>query len=132
MFSAVLGQLLGLGAAGQPTPLRWSDAPALITIYSVGIIAVFALLGLMYLHAYRQRERLGLDEAEVLLKRQSIVAHGIWIGIALMAIAMALIGGPRWVPIAGFSYALLGPAQAFNGMLSGKRVRRARESRQPG
>jgi uncharacterized membrane protein len=129
MFSAVIGQLLGLGS-GHRMPLQWADAPALMTIYSVSIIAVFAIVGLMYVHAYRQRERLALDEVEVLITRSSIQSHAIWIAIALLAIAVSLIGGPRWVPIAGFSYGLLGPAQAFNGMLSGKRIERARAGRQ--
>ena len=75
MFSGVLAQLLDLGTPGAEIPLEWADAPALMTIYSTSIIAVFALIGLMYLHAYRQRERLGLDEAEILLTRQSLQAH---------------------------------------------------------
>jgi uncharacterized membrane protein len=121
MFSAVIGQLLGLGS-GKRMPLQWADAPALMTIYSLSIIAVFAIIGLMYVHAYRERERLGLDDVEVLLTQSSIRSHAIWIAIALLAIGISWAGGPRWVPIAGFSYALLGPAQALNGMLSGKRV----------
>ena len=130
MFSAVIGQMMfGLDAGGPEMPRAWSDTPALMTIYSVSIIAVFALLGLMYLHAYRHRARLGLDEAEVWLTRQSLIAHAIWIAVALLAIAISLVGGPRWVPIAGFTYALLGPAQALNGIVIGKRVRRATRSR---
>jgi hypothetical protein len=74
---------------------------------------------------------LGLDEVEVLLTRSSLYAHGIWIAIALMAIALSLVGGPRWVPIAGFSYALLGPTQALNGMVFGKRVERVRGGHGP-
>jgi predicted permease len=125
-FSAVIGQLLGLRTNGQRIPLEWADAPALMTIYSVSIIAVFALLALMYLHAYRQRARLGLDETEVLITRSSLQAHLIWIASGLLAITIAHLGGPRWAPIAGFSYALLGPAQALNGILMGKRVARLR------
>ena len=78
------------------------------------------------MHAYRRREALGLDEAEVLLTRQSIQAHAIWIVIALFAIGMANMGGPVLVPIAGFSYALPGPAQALNGIVLGRRVVRIR------
>jgi len=128
MFSAVIGQLLGL-TGERRVPLRWSDAPALMTIYSLSIIAVFGIIGLMYVHAYRQRARLGLDEVEVLVTRASIVSHAIWIAIALLAIAIAHLGNPRWVPIAGLSYMLLGPAQAFNGAVTGRWIRRAREKR---
>ena len=129
MFSAVIGQLFGLRQGGERVPLQWADAPALMTLYSVSIIAVFGIIGLMYLHAYRQREMLQLDEVEVLLTRSSLFAHAIWIAVALLAIAISLVGGPRWVPLAGFSYALLGPLQAFNGMRFGKRVERVRSAR---
>jgi uncharacterized membrane protein len=88
MFSAVIGQIFGLRPGGTRVPLQWSDAPALMTIYSVSIIAVFTLIGLMYLHAYRRRVALGLDEVELLLTRSSLYAHGIWIAIALLAIAI--------------------------------------------
>jgi uncharacterized membrane protein len=129
MFSAVIGQLFGLRAGDGPrVPLAWADAPALMTLYSVSIIAVFAIIGLMYWRAYRKREALGLDEVEVLLTKSSIRSHAIWIGLAMFAIALSWIGGPRWVPIAGFSYALLGPLQAFNGTVATKAVSRIRRS----
>jgi uncharacterized membrane protein len=132
MFSAVIGQLFGLRSGdGKSAPLEWADLPSLMVIYSVSIIAVFTILALMYLHAYRQRETLQLDEVEVLLTRSSLYAHAIWIAIALFAIVLSVVGGPRWVPIAGFSYALLGPTQALNGMVFGKRVKRARGGRAP-
>ena len=113
MFSAVIAQLFGLRAGEGPrVPLAWADAPALMTIYSVSIISVFLIIALMYLRAYKKRDLLGLNEVEVLLTKSSIRSHAIWIGLAVFAIAVSWIGGPPWVPIAGFSYALLGPAQA--------------------
>lgn len=71
---------------------------------------------------------LGLDPVEVLLTKSSIRSQAIWIALAMFAIVLSLIGGPRWVPIAGFSYALLGPAQAFNGSLASKAADRLRSS----
>jgi uncharacterized membrane protein len=125
MFSAVIGQMFGL-RAGPRIPLEWADAPALMTIYSLSIIAVFTLLALMYWHAYRKRVKLGLDDVELMVTRSSLRAHGIWIAIALLAIGMSHLGGPRWVPFAGMSYVLLGPAQGLNGFLTGRKVARAR------
>lgn len=126
MFSAVIGQLFGLRPGGARVPLQWGDAPALMTLYSLSIIAVFTIIGLMYLHAYRQRAALGLDDIELVLTRSSLQSHAIWIALAVLAIAISLLGGPRWVPIAGFSYALLGPAQALNGRVFGRQVDRMR------
>jgi uncharacterized membrane protein len=126
MFSAVIGQMIDAGS-GQ-IPLTRNDGPALMTIYSVSIIAVFGLLACMYAHAYRNRARLELDEVEILLTRSNLRYYGIWIGIAVFSILLSRIGGPAWVPIAGMSYGLLGPLQAINGYMAGKRVSRMRES----
>ena len=122
MFSGVLGQLLRIGPPSGRIPLRWADAPALMTIYSVSIIAVFTLLALMYVHAYRRRAALGLDEAEIVLTRASIQSHTIWIALAVVSIILANVGGPTWVPVSGFIYALLGPTQAMNGIIFGRRA----------
>lgn len=126
MFSAVIGQMVDTGPSR--VPLEWGDGPALMTIYSVSIVAVFGLLAAMYAHAYRHRVRLELNEAEVLLTRSNLRYYAIWIGIAAFSIALSYIGGPAWVPLAGMSYALLGPLQAVNGYMVGRRVSRIRQS----
>jgi hypothetical protein len=43
-----------------------------------------------------------------------------------LSIAIAQIGAPAWVPVAGFSYALVGPTQALNGWRAGKRTEELR------
>ena len=126
LFSAVIGQMIDTGP--RRIPLEWSDGPTLMTVYSVSIIAVFSLLAGMYAHAYRNRVRLQLDEVEILLTRSNLLYYAIWIGIAVFSIALSQIGGPAWVPLAGMSYALLGPLQAINGYLVGKRASAMREA----
>ena len=125
MFSAVIGQMMGARGSGR-IPLEWGDGPALMTIYSVSIIAVFGLLAGMYAHAYRRRAQLELDEVELLLTRSNLRYYAIWIGIAVFSIALSHVGGPAWVPLAGMSYALLGPLQAINGYRAGKRASQLR------
>jgi hypothetical protein len=92
----------------------------------VSIIVLFSLLAGMYAHAYRRRARLELDEVEVLLTKSNLRYYAIWIGIAVFSIALSHIGGPAWVPLAGMSYALLGPLQAINGYRAGRRASQLR------
>ena len=131
MFSAVIGQFFGLGGSGGRIPLHWRDAPMLMTIYSLSIVAVFGLIAAMYLHAYRKRREIGLSAFEAAVTRMSLTSHAIWIAIALLSIAVANIGGPRWVPIAGCLYALLGPTQWLNGVIMGRRADLARSADVP-
>jgi len=51
-------------------------------------------------------------------------------GVALLSIAVAALGGPGAVAWAGLTYVLLGPALALNGALTGRRVRRLRAEEQ--
>ncbi len=129
MFSVVLTQLFGLGGritspSSAVPAVHWSQAPKLMVIYGLSVVAVFLVLALMYLHAYRKRDVLRLDPLEVHITRASLQSHAIWIGVALLSIAIATLMTPWWrVPLAGFVYSLLGPLQWLNGSVMEKRGR---------
>jgi uncharacterized membrane protein len=106
--------------------LRWEDAPSLMAVYSLSIFTVFLVFTLMFLHAHRKRRALDLSPVEVALTRGSIVYCGVWMGIALLSITIALTTGPQWTAIAGMSYVLLGPVQWYFGTRLGKAVDRAK------
>ena len=135
MFSVVLRQLFGLGGRvtspeARVEAVHWTQAPTLMAIYGLSVLAVFLVLGLMYLHAYRRRDALGLDALEVHITRTSLQSHAIWIGVALLSIAIALLLTPWWrVPLAGFTYSLLGPLQWANAWIMEKRGRPLRDLR---
>jgi len=85
-----------------------AQAPRLMQVYGLAVIAVFTVFALLYLHAYRKRSELKLTPCEALLTKESVLSN---LGIALigvLSISIATVGGPRWVPISGFSYALIG------------------------
>src|SRR5581483_7537365 len=54
------------------TPLSSYDGKLLGIAYGLGWSAVFAVFGLLYRHAYKQRERLQLDELEMFDTRSAI------------------------------------------------------------
>ena len=73
--------------------------------------------------AYRRAE-LELTELEALQTRTAMWGFMICVATALLSIAIVVIGGPRWVPWAGWIYMLLGPAQAVFHTWAGRRGRR--------
>ena len=130
MFSAIIVRMTGLGRSTGVVPFTWEQGPTLMMIYSLSIFAVFLLLSLMYLHAYRRRDALSLDALEVHMTRASLQSHAIWMVVSLASIVIAWIGGPLITPFAGLLYCVLGPLQGWNGMVMGKRSIRLRAQRE--
>src|SRR5690606_5619000 len=76
VFGNLIPQVTGFG----PVPVGFdgmtlSDARMLMAAYSLGFVAVFGVFVVLYLHAYRTRERLGLDEVGVFDARAGIQRH---------------------------------------------------------
>jgi uncharacterized membrane protein len=100
---------------------------ALMIVFGVGYVAVFAIFVLLYLHAYRQRFVLNLNELEIFDTRNEIQESAINAGIGLLSICIAAIGGPRYANVAGLTYMLLGVLMTVHGAVMGKRRRKLEE-----
>jgi len=61
----------------------------MMSIYGLGAAAVFGLFALLYAHAYRKREELGLNELELLDTRLSVEALAFATGIGLLTVVQA-------------------------------------------
>src|SRR6185369_9197251 len=75
----------GLVPAVLPEHKKW-----IFMIFALGYVAVFSVFALLYRHAYKQRERLGLNEFEVFetkhsIKRMTLV---IFVGVAYFGVAL--------------------------------------------
>ena len=105
-----------------------SQMPSLFVIYGSGIVAIYALLALMYAHALRRRESLELTRLEAFDTRSSIVAHLLAAAVGLVSIAVALTVPLHLVGLAGYAYFLFAPVMTAHGMISGARRRRLEEA----
>lgn len=110
MFSLVTGQI------------RWqANGSTLMVIYGVGFAGIFALFLAMYVHAWRKRHELELNEVERYDTKTSMYMYGAYVIIGL---ASALVGGSLTGPAvkwAGMMYWLLGPVSGFIGWWRGSR-----------
>ena len=103
----------------------------LMVIYSLGFLATFLVFFLLYRHAYRKREELALDELEILRTRSALQGHAIYMSVAVLSILITLVGGANYTAVAGWVYGLLGPAMAFHGTMTNKRLTRLKAALQP-
>jgi Endosomal/lysosomal potassium channel TMEM175 len=99
-----------------------ADMPMVMILYGLGFAAVFAVFGLMTLHAWAWRDRLELDGRERCVTLAALRSHGISVGFGLTSAAwVALGGGAAW---AGYLYFGIGPLQALSGWRSGRAIAR--------
>ena len=103
--------------------MRGVDSQLLMLLYSSGVLTIFTAFILLHWHAWRKREALGLDEADLVRLRFSTRAHTISAGLAAASIAIALIR-PGFAAFAGMLYGLMGPLHAWNGYRGGQALER--------
>ncbi|MEP6569711.1 MAG: TMEM175 family protein [Acidobacteriota bacterium] len=99
----------------------------LMLIFSLGYLAVFGVFVLLYWHAYRKRETLELNELERFDTLGSIQDAILNCGIALLSLAIVVVGGPSRAGLAGMVYMLSAVVLTINGMIMGKRRKRLEE-----
>lgn len=134
VFRLVLGGLTGaptlvpIAGGGAEPMIETAQMPTLFLIYGGGVIALYALLALLYVHAYRLRGALELTPVEVFDTKASIVAHLLAAGIGLVSIVIALTVPLHLVGLAGYAYFLFGPVMAASGSITGTRRRRLFEA----
>jgi|SRR6185369_3938816 len=111
------------GAAGKIVRISGGDLPSLMIIYSLGYVAVFACLALLYAHAWSRRAELDLNAVEQIEVRTWTRHYLIFVGVGLFSVALAWAGVGIRVGLPGFVYALLGPFCWWNGEVGAKQKR---------
>ena len=119
MFSLVTGQLHGGRGSIPPGGFR-----VLFSVYGVGFTAVFWLLSAMYFHALRRREKLHLNEVELIDTRETMV-DTFFMGL-FGIISMALAQSP-WPTLAGPVFFLIGVPKTIIPTIYGRKRRKAEE-----
>ena len=97
---------------------------SLMIIFDIGYLAVFAVFFLLFWHAYQKRDELELNELEVFDTRNSLQEMTLNCCIALLSLAIVLLGGSKYAGVAGLVYMLTGVAMGMNGTIMGRRRRR--------
>ncbi|HZR23096.1 MAG TPA: TMEM175 family protein [Vicinamibacterales bacterium] len=109
-----------------------AQVPALFTIYGAGVTSVFTILALLYRHAYRMRDQLGLTGEEVLATRIQIYSNVSLAGWGVVSITLAQVLGrvaPNQVGIAGLIYTGIGVSEWIIGSYHGRRLRELNTTR---
>lgn len=98
-----------------------------MTIYGLGFVAVYLVLGLLNWHAYRQREKLQLDQREQILTVSAVRVHALSAAIGVTSIVIVLVGGPKHAALAGWIYFGVSLVYTVNGWMVGVKMRQLTE-----
>ena len=101
------GQVEAIMEAGQVSQL--------MLIFSVGYLAVFSVFVFLYLRAYKKRDELELSTLEIFDTVSSVKEYALHCSIAIISIALVLIGGPQMAGLAGSIYMLTGVVMTLHG-----------------
>jgi uncharacterized membrane protein len=100
-----------------------SEGRFVILLFSVGVVLMFGTFVMLYQHAWRRRDALGLSTRDVVALRFGRRAHLITVGLGLVSIALALVSGDGpLVAAAGLVYCLMGPFHGWNGYRAGRAI----------
>jgi uncharacterized membrane protein len=108
IFSWVTGQIRGE-----------MDGRTLMIIYSLGFVGIFVLYLLMYVHAWRKRDELELNQVERHDTITNMWMFGSYVVIGLISCGMAYLGTRSMVAWAGLIYWLIGPVSGIIGWKRG-------------
>jgi uncharacterized membrane protein len=114
LATGLLGPMIERKARGL------DDGRFVMIVYSAGVVAIFSVFVLLYLHAWRRRRELQLTAAELVTVRFKGRAHRISAALGLVSVALAVLLPDRWLWVAGVLYALMGPLHGWNGYRAGQ------------
>jgi len=104
------------------------DIRSVFLVYGFGYAAVFLTFALMQWHAWRNRDRLALNEIERLRTRRVLINHLAMGAIGLCSVLLALVLPERQVGLAGYFYFVIPVYFTAAGFILGRAERRLIQS----
>ena len=130
-WTGIMSAIVSSGSLEAGTRAGRGDDFALMLIYNLGFIALFAIFALLYGHAMRQKTALALDEVDLFDARAGQRGHLVSVGVGAMAMLVTLLLPRHLAGVSGMVYMLMGPAHGINGALTGRARERFRAARTP-
>jgi len=118
MFDSMFARVTGSTDLQPMTLLQLARASA---IYGLGFVVLFVMFALLYRHAYKRREALGLTPLEVLDVKIFAGHHLASVSVGLVVVAIAMLAPVEMSPLAPTAFGLMGPVHWVFGSLSERR-----------
>lgn len=124
LYAWLLAHVIGVGPKAGLDQLTMDQARLLMSLFSVGFLAVCIVFMAMYARAWAARERLGLDATERLVTRDEIVNWATLAAIPVLSLGLLATGRPAAIAAGGWCYAFIGAVKFATGTWHGRRVKK--------
>jgi uncharacterized membrane protein len=121
MFDSFMYEVFRLQTNSDLKRMSLDELARASILYGLGFFVLMALFALMYLHAFRRRELLGLTELEAFDARLLAGNHAVSAGVGLFAMFFAILAPRELAFLSPSSFALMGPGHWWYGKWSDKR-----------
>ena len=116
MFEAFMKQVFRVDPADRTmVDMSLAELANASILYGLGFFILMSLFALLYLHAYRRREALGLGPLDVFDTRSLAGHHMVSAGVGLFAMFFAILAPNVLAFLSPSSFALMGPAHYIFG-----------------
>jgi len=114
MFESFMQQVFGL--ASRPLAgMSLNELANASILYGLGFFILMSLFSLLYRHAIRRRDALGLGPLDVFDARSLAGHHAVSAAVGLFAMLFAIVAPVTLAFLSPSSFALMGPAHWFYG-----------------
>jgi uncharacterized membrane protein len=131
LFSFLVGEFTGgrlaISHLDEPVLLE-SQVPQLMSMYGLGLAAVYFIFVLLYLYAYRRRSELELNEVEIFITKHALLDHLAILSIALLSTSLALTLPLKISGLSGMFYWLIPIYFTVGGKVMGRKQRKLLEA----
>jgi len=114
MFDSMFAQMMP-GAYPDLLRMTLPQLSRASAVYALGFIVLFVMFALLYGHAYRRREQLGLTPMEIFDASSYAGHHLVSAGVGVVSLLIALFAPLRFAPLSPMCFALMGPAHWYFG-----------------
>lgn len=102
----------------------YQDIRMIFVFYSVGFLAMSAIITMIYIEALKQKVLLMLSTTEQILVIAQIQQHSISIGFGILSILIAFFSPDEFVVLAGYIYFVLFLVMRVPGFFAQKRIKK--------
>jgi len=127
LFNYLTDGIFGISALEESISITKYQSSNIMLIYSSGLLIIFVVYTLMYIHAYLKRDLLKLNPMEILFTKVAYEAHMIYASVAVLSIILALTLDQA--AYAGIIYGLFGPARGVHGISINKRFNKINKTK---
>jgi uncharacterized membrane protein len=114
MFDSMFAQMIP-GAHPDLTRMTLPQLSRASSVYALGFVVLFVMFALLYGHAYRRREQLGLTPMEMFDAKSYAGHHLVSAGVGVISLLVAVFAPLRFAPLSPMCFALMGPAHWYFG-----------------